>query len=270
MEHATVRGVAVPKVGFGTARMTGDECRTAVEDALDLGYRHVDTAQMYANETAVGEAVAAADVDRSEVFLTTKLDRENVAREEAPRSTEESLDRLGTDYVDLLLIHAPSRSVPVEETIGAMNDLQDEGNVEHIGVSNFDVDQLRAAMDASETPILTNQVEYHPHREQHELLEFCIEADVLLTAYSPLNKGRLDGDETLAEIGERHGKAPGQVALRWLIQQRNVVAIPKASSPAHRRENLDVFDFELGPEEMERIFELRSGPVEGLRDALGL
>ena len=256
MEYATARGVDVPKLGFGTARMTGEKCREAVENALDLGYRHLDTAQMYDNEDAVGDAIAASDVDRSDVFLTTKLNRGNLAHEDALRSFEASLDRLGTDYVDLLLIHAPSDSVPVAETIGAMNDLQEEGTVEHVGVSNFSVEQLREAMEASEKPILTNQVKYHPYHSQDDLLEVCVEEDVLLTAYSPLAKGKVADDETLAEIGDRYGKTPGQVALRWLVQQENVVTIPKAGGRDHQRENLDVFDFELTDEEMERIFEL--------------
>jgi diketogulonate reductase-like aldo/keto reductase len=254
--YATVRGVDVPKVGFGTARMTGEECREAVENALDLGYRHLDTAQMYDNEDAVGAALAASDVDRSEIFLTTKLNRGNLTREDALRSFEESLDRLGTDYVDLLLIHAPSDSVPVEETLGAMNDLQDEGSVEHVGVSNFSVEQLREAIRTSETSILTNQVKYHPYHPQDDLLNVCVEEDVLLTAYSPLAKGKVSDDETLAEIGDRYGKTAGQVALRWLVQQENVVTIPKAADRDHRRENVDVFDFELTDEEMDRVFEL--------------
>ena len=270
MEYATARGVEVPKVGFGTARMTGAECRRAVETALDLGYRHLDTAQMYDNEDAVGAAVEASDVSRDDVFLTTKLHRRNLAREDVFESFAASLDRLGTDYVDLLLIHAPSDSVPIAETVGAMNDLQDEGTVEHVGVSNFSVEQLRTAMDASETPILTNQVEYHAHRLQDDLLEFCIEEDVLLTAYSPLDEGRLADVETLAEIGDRYGKTAGQVALRWLTQQRNVVTIPKASSRNHQRANLDVFDFELTAEEVERIFDLRAGLAGRIRNALGL
>jgi diketogulonate reductase-like aldo/keto reductase len=270
MEYATVRGIKVPKIGLGTARMTGEGCRQAVETGLDLGYRHLDTAQLYDNEDAVGEVIAASGVDRSEVFLTTKLHRRNLAPEDVFESFAASLNRLGTDYVDLLLIHAPSDAVPVEETIDAMNELQDEGKVERVGVSNFSVEQLRAAMDASDTLILTNQVEYHPHYRQDDLLEFCIDEDVALTAYSPLDEGRLTDDATLVGIGDRYGKTAGQVGLRWLVQQENVVAIPKASSLDHQRENLDVFDFELTDEEMERLFELRKGLAGPIRDLLGL
>lgn len=270
MEYVTAGDVEVPAIGFGTARMTGEECETAVESAFDLGYRHVDTAQMYENEDAVGEAIAKSDVDRSEVFLTTKLHRRNLAREDVFDSFEASLDRLGVEYVDLLLIHAPSNSVPIGETIDAMNALQDEGTVEHIGVSNFDREQLRSAMQASATPVLTNQVEYHPFYDQSDLLELCIEEDVILTAYSPLNVGKIAGDETLSEIGDRHGKSASQVALRWLIQQENVAAIPKATSRDHQRENVDVFDFELTDEEMMRIFDLRDGLTDRIRSVLGI
>jgi diketogulonate reductase-like aldo/keto reductase len=269
MDHVTVRGVEMPALGFGTARLTGDDCRRAVEDALDIGYRHVDTAQMYDNEAAVGEAIANADVDREEIFLVTKVHRRNLAYDDVLESVAASLDRLGTT-IDLLLIHAPSRTVPIGESIEAMNELQEEGGVRHIGVSNFSIDEMEAAVEASETPILTNQVEYHPREDQADLLGFCIENEIVLTAYSPLAKGRVSGDELLGEIADRHGKTESQVALRWLLQQEMVAAIPKAASHEHRAENLDVFDFELTDEEMRRIFDLQGGLLARLRERLGL
>ena len=255
MEHVTAQGVDVPAVGFGTWPMKGDACRTAVEYALEVGYRHVDTAQMYDNEGAVGRAVADSAVPREDVFLVTKILRRNLAREDVLNSVEESLQRLGTS-IDLLLIHAPSRSVPIEESVGAMNELQERGVVEHIGVSNFSVEQVRRAMDASETPILTNQIEYHPFENRDEMRAFCVENDAVLTAYSPLGEGRVVGNEVLEEIGGRYGKTAAQTALRWLIQQDAVAAIPKASRRDHIEENFDVFDFELTDDEMERIFDL--------------
>lgn len=268
MESVSVQGVEVPALGFGTARMTGDECRDAVEHALELGYRHIDTAQMYDNEAAVGAAIANAPVDRNTVFLVTKVHRRNLSYEDVLSSVEGSLERLDTD-IDLLLIHAPSRTVPTRESIEAMNHLQNEGRVRHIGVSNFSVNQLQEAIDASETPILTNQVEYHPFEDQSSVLEFCIENDVMVTAYSPVAKGRVKGNDTLHEIGDRYGKTEAEVALRWLIQQENVSAIPKAASPEHREENLDVFDFELTDREMNQVFELQGGIVTRLRTLLG-
>lgn len=270
-EYVTARGVEIPALGFGTARFDSDDaCRRAVERALDVGYRHLDTAQVYGTEGAVGEAVDASDVDREDVFVTTKLSDGNRSRDRVLESTRESLEKLRMDAVDLLLIHSPKQDVDVAETVAAMNELQDEGVVRHVGVSNFSVEQTRRAMDASETPILANQVEYHPNRGQQSLLEFCIDEDVMLTAYSPLDVGRVADDETLAEIGERHGKSASQVALRWLVQQPTVSAIPKAAGDDHVRENFDVFDFELDDDEMRRVFEGAGGLTDGLRDRLGL
>ena len=270
MEYVTTQGVSVPSLGFGTWPMKGETCRTAVRTALDHGYRHIDTAQMYENESAVGNAIAETDVPREELFVVTKLLRGNLAHDDVLRTARGSLDRLDTGYIDLLLIHSPSRSVPIEESIGAMNELQAEGTVEHIGVSNFSVPQLEAAIDASETPILTNQVEYHPFTSKSDLLEFCLDHGIMLTAYSPVARGRVLKDETLQTIGERYEKTPAQVALRWLIQQELVAAIPKASGPEHIAENIDIFDFELTVEEMEQIFDLQGGLVSRLRSQLGL
>ncbi len=270
MEYVTAAGVEVPALGFGTWPMTGPTCKEAVESALELGYRHLDTAQMYDNHDAVGAAVREAEVPRSELFLTTKILRQNLAHDALLETFAESLDELGVEYVDLLLIHAPSRSVPIEESIAAMNHLQKEGTVERVGVSNFSVSQLRAAIEASDAPILTNQVEYHPYRDRSDLLSFCIDHDVMLTAYTPLADGRVLEDETLRSIGERYDKTPAQVALRWLVQQDLVSAIPKAASQRHQQENLDVFDFRLTDGEMARVFELGGGLRERLRSLLGI
>jgi len=269
MESVSVGSVEVPALGFGTARLTGEPCRDAVEHALELGYRHIDTAQMYDNEAAVGDAIATTSVDRDDIFLVTKVHRRNLAYEDVLSSVEASLDRLGTP-IDLLLIHAPSRSVPVKESIDAMNHLQTEGRVEHIGVSNFSVSQMQEAIAASETPILTNQVEYHPFTDQSDLLAFCIENDLMLTAYSPVAEGRVVGNDALQSISEKHGKSEAQVALRWLLQQDCVAAIPKAASRQHRQENLDIFDFELTDDEMRDIFDLQGGIVTRIRRTLGL
>ena len=270
MESVTVQGVDVPALGLGTYRLRGQTCVDTVRDALELGYRHVDTAEFYENQRAVGEGIATADVDREDVFLTTKIWRSNLRREDALRSARESIDRLDVEYVDLLLIHWPDQSVPVGETLDAMTSLQAEGRVRHVGVSNFSVPQLREAMAATDSTVLTDQVEYHPFTDQSDLLEFCIERDVLLTAYSPLAKGKVANDETLAAIGDRYDKTASQVALRWLVQQEGVAAIPKASSREHLRENLAVFDFELSDDEMARVFDLQGGLAARLRDLLGL
>lgn len=268
-EFVTVGGVEVPALGFGTARIRGEDCVEAVRDALAVGYRHLDTARMYDNERQVGAGIEAAGIDREELFLTTKLHPRNLASEDVRRTARESLSRLETAYVDLLLIHAPSDDVPIGETVGAMNELQEEGAVRHVGVSNFPIEELEAAMAASATPVLTNQIEYHPRRDRRDHLRFCVENDVLLTAYSPLGVGDVLDDPVLESVGEGYGKTPAQVALRWLLQQPMVAAIPKAASPEHRRENWDVFDFELGPAEMERVFEAHVGLDGEFRALLG-
>jgi diketogulonate reductase-like aldo/keto reductase len=255
MEYETVQGVEVPALGLGTWRLTGDECERAVRTALELGYRHVDTAQAYGNEREVGHGIGAANVDREEVFLTTKLDAGNRDYQSVVDSTRDSLDRLRTNYVDLLLIHQPNHFslASHEETLRAMADLVDEGLVRHVGVSNFDVDELDEARRACEKPILTNQVQYHPFWNQQRLLDYCRIHDVLLTAYSPLARGGALDDPALVQIGNRYGNSPAQVALRWLLQQEGVAAIPKASSRDHLEANMAVFDFELTDAEIERI-----------------
>ncbi|MFC4246530.1 aldo/keto reductase [Natribaculum luteum] len=255
-------GLEIPTVGLGTWRMTGHTCRRAVETALELGYRHVDTAQKYGNEREVGIAISASDVSREELFLTTKVWGRNARYDDVLESTKASLDRLGVDYVDLLLVHWPNPLVDVAETMAAMNDLHEEGLVRAIGVSNFSVDQLQKAQRASDLPLLTNQVQFHPYEPQRELLAYCQDEEIVLTAYSPLAHGGVVHDDTLTEIGWRYGVSPAQVAIRWAIQHAGVIAIPKAASREHLAENVDVFDFELTRSEMAEITNassLRSG-----------
>jgi diketogulonate reductase-like aldo/keto reductase len=209
---------------------------------------------MYRNEDEVGKGMQSSGVNREEVFLTTKVWPSDFSYKRIIETTRESLKRLRTDRVDLLLMHWPSQGVPLEETLSAMRELQEEGSVRHIGVSNFPPSMVEDATRHAE--IFCNQVEYHPYQAQDDLLEQAKEMDYLLTAYRPLSKGTILNDETLQEIAEAHGKTPAQVALRWLIQQEKVAAIPKATSEDHLKSNLDVFDFELSEEEMEHIFGL--------------
>ncbi|MDT3435533.1 aldo/keto reductase [Haloarcula sp. 1CSR25-25] len=270
MEYVTTGQAEIPALGLGTYRLRGQACTETVRQALELGYRHIDTAEYYENQAAIGQALTDTAVSRDDLFITTKVWRTNLSYEETKRVARESREKLGLETIDLLLIHWPSRSVPIEETIEAMNELQSDGVVRHIGVSNFSVKQLANARDASATPICTNQVEYNPYTDQSDVLEYCIEHDIMLTAYSPLAKGRIDDDTTLATIGDRYGKSPAQVALRWLVQQPQVAAIPKASSQAHLKTNLSIFDFELTDEEMAQIFDRQGGLLERVRSMLGL
>ena len=272
MKYVTVRDTEIPALGLGTWKLRGGECHETVQTALNLGYRHLDTAAQYGNQRPIGEAIAASDIDPNNLFVTTKVRGSNLAATEVKRSFADSREALGLDVVDLFLIHWPSSSVPIAETIEAMNDLQSEGHLRHIGVSNFSLSQLEEAIAVSETPILTNQVEYHPFENRGDLLAFCVEEDVMLTAYSPFDQGasQVLENDTLAEIGDGYDKSPMQVTLRWLVQQEAVSAIPKATSCEHLTENLAIFDFELSDEEMAKIFDLQGGLVDQVRSTLDL
>lgn len=254
MIHHEIQGTRVPALGFGTFRLQGDACRDAVEHALAIGYRHIDTAQGYDNEEEVGRALAASAVPRDELFLVTKVRPSNFRADDAIHSSKESLRKLGVDYVDLLLLHWPEPKVPIEETLGALRVLQDEGRVRRIGVSNFPPSLVARANSTQR--IFANQVEYHPFLHQRKLRAQAEELDLLLTAYSPIAKGAVMDEPVLQEIGAAHGKTPVQVTLRWLVQQDRVAAIPKAATAKHRESNFDVFDFDLSPEEMTRIHDL--------------
>jgi 2,5-diketo-D-gluconate reductase B len=249
-----VQGAAIPALGFGTWQIEGDDAREAVRDALEIGYRHIDTAKAYGNEREVGAGMRESGVAREDIWLTTKVPHTEASPAQVREAAEGSLERLGTDYVDLLLLHWPNPDVPLEETIVALDLLRRDGKAKHIGVSNFPAGLLQRALEVA--PLLSDQVEYHPFLDQSKLLQVAEEHDVLITAYSPLAHGKVPDDGTLREIGEAHGKTAGQVALRWLLDQPRVSPIPKASSHARRQENFEVFDFELSDEERKRIDEL--------------
>ena len=270
MEFINMHDSQLPKLGLGTWALRGENCRDAVLSALDIGYRHIDTAQMYRNEDYIGKALQQTDVSRDEIFLTTKIMQSNLHYDNVLSSFRRSLDQLQTEYVDLLLIHWPNPGVPITETINAMNTLQSEGLVSHIGVSNFSVQQTEEAIEASDTPILTNQVRYDPFHDKENMLEFCVNTDLMLTAYSPLAKGRATKNSILSGIGDKYDKSAAQVTLRWLTQQNNVSAIPKSGDPEHQRENFEIFDFQLTPEEMEKIFELHGGVMSRIRSVIGI
>lgn len=251
MEYVSLRGSKVPALGLGTWQLEGQECRSAVEAALDLGYRHIDTAQLYGNEGEIGQVLAASGVDRDSLFLTTKIGNRNHAAADVQRSTEESLRLLQVEYVDLLLIHWPVEFDRLGETLDTMTVLQERGLVRDIGVSNFNRSQFRAA--AALAPVVTNQVEYHPFLDQTDLRDLAREADAVLTAYSPLARGGVFSEDTLTTIGEAHGgKSAAQVALRWLLDQELLV-VPKATGRDHLAANLAVFDFDLSADERSAI-----------------
>lgn len=247
----TVQGTEIPRLGYGTWQVTGRDASDGVRDALEIGYRHIDTARAYGNEDEVGAALDASAVDRGDVFLTTKIWLDDAEPAKLKAAAEDSLRRLRTDYVDLLLLHWPSADVPVERSLTAMRELQEAGRIRHAGVSNFPAGMLARALQV--TPLLADQVEYHPFLDQNRLLALVAEHDLTLTAYSPLAHGKVVGHPELTRIGEQYGKSAGQVALRWLLDQPFVTALPKASSHARRVENFQVFDFRLSDTDRERI-----------------
>jgi 2,5-diketo-D-gluconate reductase B len=253
MEHVTVQGVEVPALGLGTWGQEGQDCRKTVETALDIGYRHIDTAQTYGNERAVGKAIANASVDREDIFLTTKITASAAGDGDFQSAVEQSLETLDTAYLDLVLLHWPSVTTSFRETARAMADVRDRGLSRHVGVSNFRRWRLKRARAVSSVPLLTDQVQFHPYYPHHSLLEYCQREDVMLTAYSPLARGGILDDDVLTEVGSRYEKSAAQIALRWATQHRNVAAIPKSSSRGHLEENLEIFDFSLDQAEIDRV-----------------
>jgi 2,5-diketo-D-gluconate reductase B len=243
MAVVEVQGERVPALGLGTWELNGARCRRAVQYALEVGYRHIDTAQMYGNEAEIGTALQTQAVDRVDLWITTKIGNSDHAPDAVQRSTEESLRRLRTDYVDLLLIHWPVAFESLPRTLEAMESLRDQGKVRYLGVSNFTPAQVELAL--THAPLLAVQVEYHPFLGQRALMNLCRSRDLMLTAYAPLARGQVTDDPTIKEVAQRYGKTPSQVTLRWLLDQEGVSAIPKASSQAHLQENIQLFDFEL-------------------------
>ena len=252
MTHYDVHGVSVPALGFGTYQLRGAEARRGVEHALALGYRHLDTAQLYGNEAEVGGALAASGVPRDEVFVTTKVWRDRLAPAALAASVDESLAQLGLDHVDLLLVHWPNDAVPLADTLGALDHVREQGRARLIGVSNFPPGMLRRALDI--VPDLANvQVEHHVHLGQPDLLGIVRPRGMTLTAYSPLGQGQALADETVRAIADAHGASPAQIALAYLLGQDRVLAIPKASSDAHRTSNLAAAEITLTDEERARL-----------------
>lgn len=250
-------GARIPAIGLGTWELRSRTCARIVEQALRLGYRHIDTAQMYDNEREVGEGVRASNVPRAEVFLTTKIWPTHHAPTDLIRSLKESLFKLRMTEVDLVLLHWPNQRVPLSETFGALAQARQSGLAKHIGVSNFNVALMEEAMAMSKEPVACNQVEYHPYLDQTKVLEACRRLGLATVAYSPIARGRAKDDRTLAGIGRAHRRTAAQVCLRWLVQQ-GVAAIPRTSKLERLEENLRVFDFELSADEMATIFAMGS------------
>jgi diketogulonate reductase-like aldo/keto reductase len=254
MQAVQGKGFKIPIVGLGTWSVR-DPARI-VEQAIRIGYRHIDTAQMYGNETEVGQGIRNSG-KRAAVMVTTKVQPHMLAPHDLERSVKESLAKLRTDVIDLLLIHWPNPRVPLSETLGAMSKMKREGYTRAIGVSNFTVALLEEANKVSPEPVVCNQIECHPFLNQDKVIASCRKHDIAVVAYSPIARGGAPGNETLERIGKAHGKTAAQVSLRYLVELGCCV-IPRTANPAHMRENLDVFDFKLSDAEMAALKKLNA------------
>ena len=253
-------GAELPALGLGTYDLDDDETADSVRAALDAGYGHIDTAEGYHNEEAIGDALAESDVDRDDVFLTSKVLAKNLNYESVIESCETSLDRLGTDYLDLYLIHWPNPAISLRETLQAMAELRDRGLVLDVGVSNFSAYQLSCAHHVSDVPIAVNQIEFHPWFQRPDLVGYCRETDTVIEAAAPLARTDVFDDEVVAELAEKYDRHPAQVVVRWAIDN-GVVPLPRSSTPDHVRANADL-DWELDEADRRRLDERdRDAPV---------
>lgn len=253
MKTISLQGKDVPVLGFGTWKLSGPEAVKSVDYAINNGYTHIDTAQIYENEAEVGEGIKNSGTPRDKIFLTTKVWRNHFADGNVMASVDESLKKLKTDYVDLLLVHWPFPETPVAKLVEGVMEAQAKGKAKLIGVSNFNVAQMEEALKISGGKVCNNQVEYHPYLSQKPVLDFTRQNKMALTAYSPVARGKAIKDATLKEIGLKYGKNAGQVTLRWLTQQDGVIAIPKSATPENIKANINIFDFELSAEDMAKI-----------------
>lgn len=258
MHLVKANGAEIPALGLGTWTLSGKACVDLIVRALELGYRHVDTAAMYDNEREVGEGMQASRLPRPEIFLTTKVWWTDIAPGDLERSAEASLQRLGVDYLDLLLIHWPNPQVDLAGSIKALNAVPSSGLTRHIGVSNFPTALLAEAIRLSDAPLVANQVEHHPYLDQTKVHRACREAGMAIVSYCPLARGGgLFAEPAIRQASDRHSKSAAQIVLRWHVQQDGVVAIPRTTNPGRLAENANIFDFSLSVDEMAAISELR-------------
>ena len=256
MQFVTANGAAIPALGFGTHGMSRPDMLRMIPAALDAGFRHIDTAQIYRNEAEVGECVAASGFTRKDVFLTTKVWVANYPARAFASSVDDSLRKLRTDYIDLLLLHWPSPATPLAEQIEGLNAAVRAGKVRHVGVSNFNRALMTEAVELSAAPIVTNQFEYHPYLNQALLIDECRRSGISVTAYCGMAVGRVFNEPVLKEISRAHGKSVAQIVLRWLLQQKGVIALSRTTNPGRIGSNAAVFDFALTAAEMAAIHDL--------------
>ena len=245
MDYFNTQGIRMPRLGFGTFRMQGDACRAAVESALSIGYRHIDTAEMYANEEAIGAALAAASVPRGALHVTTKVWHDQLAPDAIRRACDTSLNKLKLDHVDLYLVHWPSPTMNLPAVFDTLVKLKEEGRTRAIGVCNFTLPLLRESIDKIGAPIACNQIEYHVLLDQTPIRTYLSGKSIPVVAYAPLAQGRVADNPELLAIARKHDATPAQVALKWLLDQDGVAAIPKAQRPASQQSNLDALKLKL-------------------------
>jgi 2,5-diketo-D-gluconate reductase B len=252
MQFVEANGARIPSIGLGTMTLKEAACVEIVQEALRIGYRHLDTAQMYGNEAEVGEGLKASGLPRDQVFVTTKVWHTDAKAADFARSVDESLKKLQLSVVDLLLIHWPSKEVPLAETVGALCKAKRDGLARHVGVANFTIPLLEQAVKLASEPLVTNQVEVHPFIDQSKLIAACARHGLSVTAYCPLARGKVNGNEVLERIGKQHGKSAADVSLRYLLQL-GLIVIPRTSKKERLKENLAALDFKLAETEMAEI-----------------
>jgi 2,5-diketo-D-gluconate reductase B len=253
LEYLETQGISLPRLGLGTFRMQGDICRAAVESALGLGYRHIDTAEMYGNEDAIGAAIASSSITRKDLHVTTKVWNENLAPDAIRRAFDASLKKLRLDHVDLYLVHWPAKNMDLPAMFETLIKLKGEGRTRAIGVANFNIALLKTVVEGIKAPIACNQVEYHVVLDQTPLRKYLAAKSIPLVAYCPVAQGRAATDKTLMAIGRKHGATAAQVALKWLLDQDGVAAIPKASRAESQKANLDALHVGLDDEDRAAI-----------------
>lgn len=244
-------GLEVPNLGFGTWQITRQECTESVKTALDLGYRHIDTADKYGNHKEVGEGIKQSGIDRKDIFLTTKVWRDFLHHDEVLDAASRFLEELQTDYLDLLLVHWPNTEVPITETLEALKELQEKGTIKSFGLSNFTIPLLQEALDTG-MQFVTNQVEFHPSLYQKELKEFCDKNNIIITAYSPIAQGADLKLPIVQELAQKYGKTPSQIALNWILK-KDIIVIPRSHKKEHIQDNLGALSFDLSQEDSAKI-----------------
>jgi len=258
MKTVSANGAEIPAIGLGTWELRGEQCAQLVSSALQAGYTHIDTAQMYKNEREVGEGIRASGIDRDKVFVTTKIWPDHFATDDFARAVDESLALLNCGVPDLLLLHWPSRTVPIAETITALNKARRAGLVRHIGISNFTVKQIDEAVALSEAPLVCNQIEFHPLINQDRVRAACARHGLAVTAYCPIARNKVADEPVICGIAARHNASPAQIALAWLAGLGDVISIPRSSRPERLVDNLKALDISLSEDEVAEISALKS------------